>query len=47
MLGSAVGRAATTRKKKLPPYCVLYAVYFDEVLILRIVHERSYWIALV
>ena len=46
-LGSPVGDGMATRKKTLRPYCILYGVRSDEVLILPIVHERSDWASLV
>ncbi|MES2903890.1 MAG: type II toxin-antitoxin system RelE/ParE family toxin [Pseudomonadota bacterium] len=47
MLGSPVGPTSAIRKRRMPPYRLLYLVRSNEVLILRIVHERSDWMALV
>lgn len=47
MLGSPVGPSTTIRKRRMPPYNLLYLVRADEVVILRIVHEPSDWMALV
>jgi toxin ParE1/3/4 len=35
------------RKKPVRPYVILYTIYGDEALVLRIAHERSDWASLV
>ena len=35
------------RKRRMPPYLILFSIEDDHILILRIVHERSDWMALV
>ena len=35
------------RKKAFPPYVLLYTIFPDEIVLLRIAHERSDWTSLV
>lgn len=35
------------RKKAVPPYVLLYTILADEIVLLRIAHERSDWASLV
>jgi len=37
----------TVRKKSVRPYLLLYTIIADEIVILRIAHERSDWTSLV
>jgi len=45
-LGSPVLSSSGVRKKSLRPHLLLYTIAAGEVVILRIVHERSDWAAL-
>ena len=40
-------RIPSIRKKSVPPYVLLFEVAANEVLILRVAHERSDWASLV
>ena len=46
-LWSPVPSNPGTRKKSYRPYVLLYTISGGEVLILRVVHQRSDWVSLV
>ena len=47
MLGPTAGIGSAIRKRRMPPYLFLYEIRATEILILRIVHERSDWASLI
>jgi toxin ParE1/3/4 len=43
---SPVPGSPGVRKKAVPPYVLLYTILADDVVVLRVAHERSDWISL-